>query len=359
MPHTPAEPALLPPAASHAAEAEQLAGRLTDYGSLLPPASTVTRDGFAALTYGLLAIASAVEAAGNDTSDVLADVASHLSGLGIGLEARLADLDATLGTVTEIAYGNRYRGAWRRWQWPGRARRKHLARLAAAGLARLAEGPGICDNASVGVIIGDGAGRYLVFDRAAPPAGVAPCAGHVFDAHGGFEEAARAEVAEELGLAATGLCLVTGGWRDNACHRAPGRLGTGHKWAVYQATASGEPRPSARETRNARWLTSCQLQDLAARTTDYARGLLSADEFTASPGIEPVWAQWLTDTGIIYLSPADLAAIDRLAAEEPTQRLEIAAAAPVGIRAGKSPGEPDCGRWELTEDGEFVELPER
>lgn len=45
--------------------------------------------------------------------------------------------------------------------------------------------PGICDNSSVGVIVNDRFGRYLVFDRNAYPPG-APCAGHV-DEHGTAE----------------------------------------------------------------------------------------------------------------------------------------------------------------------------
>jgi len=170
----------------------------------------------------------------------------------------------------------------------------------------------VCDNTSTGVIIEDPDGRYLVFDRNTFPPGTAPAAGHVDD-HGGFGQAARAEVAEELGLTVTAMKQVAGGWRDNRCRRRPGPLGPGHKWAVYLATASGILRPSPRETRNARWLARHELQALADRTASYARGRLTDAEFAAAPGIEPVWVQWLADAGIVAASAEDLAAIGQKA----------------------------------------------
>ena len=54
------------------------------------------------------------------------------------------------------------------------------------------------DHAAVGVLISSPDG-LLVFERARPPAGIAPVAGHV-DQHGGPEQAARIEVAEEVGV---------------------------------------------------------------------------------------------------------------------------------------------------------------
>ena len=168
--------------------------------------------------------------------------------------------------------------------------------------------PQPCDNRSVGVIITDGHGKYLLFDRATFPPGTAPVAGHVDD-HGSYEAAAFAEVREETGLEVRTLRLVTGGWRDNKCRRAPGPKGTGHQWQVYEATVTGDLRPSLRETRNARWLPRVALQALTVQTSWHARGLRS------TPGIEPVWVQWLIDAGLgVVLHPTALADIDRLAA---------------------------------------------
>lgn len=63
-----------------------------------------------------------------------------------------------------------------------------------------------CDHASVGVLISSPDG-LLVFERATPPAGIAPVAGHL-DRHGGPEAAAHAEVTEEVGLTVTHLHLL-------------------------------------------------------------------------------------------------------------------------------------------------------
>jgi len=166
-----------------------------------------------------------------------------------------------------------------------------------------------CDNTSVGVIIADGYGNYLLFDRNTFPPGTAPPAGHV-DGHGSYEDAARAEVQEETGLTVISLAYITGGWRDNKCRRAPGPAGTGHEWRVYLATVAGDLDPSPRETRNARWLNRDDMQSLACQTAWHAQGL--RDE----PGIEPVWVQWLADSGLVVMHPHSLAQIDRIAAGE-------------------------------------------
>ncbi|MFC4906613.1 NUDIX domain-containing protein [Actinomadura gamaensis] len=173
--------------------------------------------------------------------------------------------------------------------------------------------PPRCDNASVGVIITGPAG-FLMFDRATFPAGTAPVAGHVFDAHDGYTDAAAAEVEEELGLSVTSLELVTGGWRANRCRRTPGPRGIGHHWQVFVAEVAGTLSPSPRETRNARWLHINQVQDLATRTADYAAGRLPATEYRCAGGMEPVWLRWFCDLGGIRVRPDDLTAVDALAA---------------------------------------------
>jgi 8-oxo-dGTP pyrophosphatase MutT (NUDIX family) len=68
----------------------------------------------------------------------------------------------------------------------------------------------VCDNTSVGVIITNESGEYLMFDRNTFPPGTAPAAGHIDD-HGSAEDAARAEVHEELGLHVVSLEWVAGG----------------------------------------------------------------------------------------------------------------------------------------------------
>ncbi|MDJ0342220.1 NUDIX hydrolase [Streptomyces sp. H10-C2] len=170
-----------------------------------------------------------------------------------------------------------------------------------------------CDNASVGVIIQNADGDYLMFNRATFPPGVAPAAGHV-DEHGTVEDAARAEVHEELGLTVESLRPIADGWRDNRCRRNPGPRGVGHQWTVFHATVTGDLNPSTRETANVRWIPAADLQALADRTSAYARGGLTNEEFAAAPGIEPVWITWLYEVGVIHLEIGELTRIDRLAA---------------------------------------------
>ncbi|WP_374777113.1 NUDIX hydrolase [Streptomyces sp. NBC_01310] len=168
-----------------------------------------------------------------------------------------------------------------------------------------------CDNTSVGVVITDRQGRYLMFDRATFPVGTAPAAGHIDD-HGSTEDAGRAEVEEELGLTVTGLTRVSGCWRDNRCRRRPGARGTGHDWTIYQATVTGDLTPSARETKNVRWIAPDALQELADRTVAYAQGRVTDAAFEAARGIEPVWMQWLANIAAIHVSPDELLQVERL-----------------------------------------------
>lgn len=98
------------------------------------------------------------------------------------------------------------------------------------------------------MLITDPDARLLVIERATAPVGIAPPAGYVFDAHPNYLAAARAEVAEELGLTVTTLTkLPVGGWRPNRCRRLPGPAGVGHFWQLYRAIADGTLRPSPRE----------------------------------------------------------------------------------------------------------------
>ncbi|MEV7011953.1 NUDIX hydrolase [Streptosporangium sp. NPDC051022] len=178
--------------------------------------------------------------------------------------------------------------------------------------------PKVCDHLSVGVLIQNDAGEYLMFERATAPAGVAPVAGHVDD-HGAAEDAARAEVTEEVGLTAVDLFrFPTGGWQPNRCRRAVAEgHRPGHHWHVYRAKVTGDLAPSAREARHPRWLTVDQVQALTERTVAYARGLISDAEFAAEPGLEPVWVRLLANCWMIAVDDEDLLLIDDLAARSP------------------------------------------
>lgn len=166
-----------------------------------------------------------------------------------------------------------------------------------------------CDHAAVGVLISSPAG-LLVFERARPPAGIAPVAGHV-DQHGGPEQAARTEVAEKVGLTVTSLHLLTTAWRPNRCRR-PTSERVGHYWSIYRAQVSGQIRPSAQEVRAPRWLHPDQLQQHAHRTAAYAEGRLSEEQFTAEPGLEPVWVLFLHGLQLVTLPEDTLRLIDKV-----------------------------------------------
>jgi 8-oxo-dGTP pyrophosphatase MutT (NUDIX family) len=166
-----------------------------------------------------------------------------------------------------------------------------------------------CDHAAVGVLISSPAG-LLVFERVRPPAGIAPVAGHV-DQHGGPEQAARAEVGEEVGLTVTSLLPLTTAWRPNRCRR-PATDRVGHYWSVYRAEVSGQIRPSAQEVRVPRWLHQDQLQQHALRTAAYAEGRLSEAQFAAEPGLEPMWVRFLHELELVRLPDDALSLIDKV-----------------------------------------------
>jgi len=166
-----------------------------------------------------------------------------------------------------------------------------------------------CDHTSVGVLISSPAG-LLVFERATPPAGIAPVAGHI-DQHGSPEQAARAEAAEEVGLTLTHLHLLLEERRSNRCRR-PASGPVGHRWWVYQAQASGTIRPAVREVRSPRWIHPEQLQEHADRTAAYAQGQLSEAVFTARPGLAPVWLRFLSQLHLVTLPGTTLDLIDKV-----------------------------------------------
>lgn len=151
-----------------------------------------------------------------------------------------------------------------------------------------------CDHTSVGMLIND-KDRILLVERKKPPFGFAPPAGHV-DQHGSYEQAARDEVGEEVGLTPTTLTLATEGRKDNPCRREGG---TWHNWKIYRVETEGELKPSPDETKQARFFTQDELNQLAKRSEKYLAKEISEEEWQQSPGLEPVWYEWLREVEII------------------------------------------------------------
>lgn len=149
-----------------------------------------------------------------------------------------------------------------------------------------------------------------MFERVNPPAGVAPPAGHVED-HGSPEAAAAAEVFEEVGLQVVSLTELATGWRDLRCgsRRLQALSGPSHVWTIYRAVVAGEVAANVAEARHPNWFTRGEVQVLADRTVGYARGLVSAAEFAALPGLEPVWVDWLARLSWVDVAEPDVAQV--------------------------------------------------
>jgi ADP-ribose pyrophosphatase YjhB (NUDIX family) len=150
----------------------------------------------------------------------------------------------------------------------------------------------VCDHTSVGLLVQRGA-ELLVIERRRPPFGFAPPAGHV-DARPSWEDAARVELKEEVGLSATSMSLAYEGRKNNRCRRLGGDW---HYWRVYRVTATGTVVPNPDETRQAFWCGRTRLHYLIQRTQKHLAGQISDIEWENTPGLEPVWIELLSEVG--------------------------------------------------------------
>ena len=174
-----------------------------------------------------------------------------------------------------------------------------------------------CDNTSVGVIIRDDDYRVLMLTRSTAPVGIAPVAGHI-DTHNRVIDAAITEVDKATGLTVTGITPTRSNWwRTNICHRQHGPAGPGHTWTLLHATTTGTLNPYPAEATNLRWYTTQEIQALAERTVAYACGYLTPTQFTANPGLEPVWVDFLYDDNEINIPAHYRAAVNHLASWSP------------------------------------------
>lgn len=152
-----------------------------------------------------------------------------------------------------------------------------------------------CDHTSVGILVVRGS-KLLLIERRRPPIGYAPPAGHVDDDHS-FIEAARRELQEEVGVTAENLVLIAEGRKDNPCRR---ERGTWHYWKIYLADEDGKELALAEaEAKSARWCDLDDLIRLQLRTEAYVKREVCEKEWAESPGLEPVWAEWLQQLGVL------------------------------------------------------------
>lgn len=141
----------------------------------------------------------------------------------------------------------------------------------------------VCDHTSVGMIVRQG-DKILLIERMKYPFGFAPPAGHLDGDE--FEDGARRELREEVGLEATDIKLIFAGRKENKCRRQDG---TWHEWKVYEVEIKGEVKRSEDETKQAGWYTKEEIQKLAERTDQYLKGKISDSEWQAKPGLEEFW----------------------------------------------------------------------
>jgi ADP-ribose pyrophosphatase YjhB (NUDIX family) len=151
-----------------------------------------------------------------------------------------------------------------------------------------------CDNKSVGMLVWRD-GDLLLIERRKSPFGFAPPAGHI-DEDNSFEESAKRELKEEVGLEAQNIKLLIEGRKENPCRREGGNW---HYWKIYQIEASGEIKRSEDETKQASFYKKDDLLPLASKTEKYLDGVINQNDWEKSPGLEPIWYEWLKELKII------------------------------------------------------------
>ncbi len=151
-----------------------------------------------------------------------------------------------------------------------------------------------CDHKSVGILVWKN-DKLLLIERKKPPFGYAPPAGHV-DIDNSFEDAAIRELREEVGIEAENLKLLAEGRKDNPCRRQDG---TWHYWKIYAVGSKSRIKRSEEETKQAGFLTKQKLWLLAKKTERYLNGDIGKADWKKTPGLEPVWYDWLKQLKII------------------------------------------------------------
>ena len=152
----------------------------------------------------------------------------------------------------------------------------------------------VCDHTSVGMLVWKD-DKLLLIERARFPFGFAVPAGHV-DGDKTFEEAAKRELMEEVGLDTEGMKLVAEGRKENHCRREGG---TWHYWKLYQMVVVGDVHGSKDETKQTGWYSKDDIKKLGNRTEKYNNKEISDEKWNKNPGLEPVMYEWFKQLNII------------------------------------------------------------
>ena len=152
-----------------------------------------------------------------------------------------------------------------------------------------------CTNASVGMIVKKD-NKVLLIERKRFPFGFAPPAGHVDDGEN-YEDAAKRELNEEVGIDSDDIKLLIEGRKENKCRR-PG--GDWHYWKIYEAHyKNAKITIQKEEAKNAGWYTVDEIKKLAEKNEKYLAKEILDEKWKLSPGIEPVWYGWFKELNII------------------------------------------------------------
>ncbi|KKU19076.1 MAG: NUDIX hydrolase [Candidatus Azambacteria bacterium GW2011_GWA2_45_90] len=153
----------------------------------------------------------------------------------------------------------------------------------------------VCNHFACGMLVKDSKGRYLLIERMKYPIGFACPAGHLEEGES-FEQAAKRELKEEVGLKAVSLKEILHEKAQNPCRR---KGGDWHEWKIYEIKTAGEVIIEPTEVKKYLWLSPEELRKLASRTAERESGKISESEWNANPGIEPVWRDFFKELGIL------------------------------------------------------------
>lgn len=152
----------------------------------------------------------------------------------------------------------------------------------------------ICDHTSVGILVWK-EGKLLLIERGQFPWGFSIPAGHV-DGDATYEESAKRELFEEVGLTAISLKLEIEGRKENVCRRTEGAW---HYWKLYTIEAVGDLERSLEEVKQVGWYTKEEIAELAKKTEAYREGTITEEQWESAPGLVPIMCEWFKELKII------------------------------------------------------------
>lgn len=150
-----------------------------------------------------------------------------------------------------------------------------------------------CDHTSVGILVWKDS-KLLLIERKNFPFGFAPPAGHLD--RDSYEEAAKRELKEEVGLEATKLDSILEEKANNNCKRLDGNW---HYWKIYEAEVVGKVQRNLDETKQVGWYSIEEIKALVDKTRNYIKGSIDEKIWQENPGLETIWLDWFTKLKIL------------------------------------------------------------